>query len=289
MLITDIDNTLYDFVDVYGRAFRAMVHVLSKEAAVPEKDVYEQLRRLFMEAGTLEFQNLVVNLPLSQHMCGEKKARLRDYARVAFDKTKRKHLRLYPGMLDVLSSVKNGGVKIVGVTNAPFHFAARRLGDLRVSDLMTGLLAWRGASLSRTHFLYDEDFVRKQETTFSAAKRRLELAEVFSKEHSKPAPYAFDLVRRHFGDVRYFALGDSLAKDLAPAKNFGMTTIWAKYGGDVDPTNLETILQITPWNAAEMQMHTARSYEADYVACSPKELLSFLPHQMALDFGYEGT
>ena len=55
VLITDLDNTLYNFVDFFGPAFRAMVHALSKTYGLDEVELVDEFKEVFAHTGTIEF------------------------------------------------------------------------------------------------------------------------------------------------------------------------------------------------------------------------------------------
>lgn len=277
VLITDIDNTIYDFVDAYGPAFRAMVHVVAKETKQPETLIVEQFRRLFQHVGTLDFQNLIRNLEVSKLLSNQAVERLIRHGRRAFDITRRSRLLPYPGMVDALSAMARAGVVIVGATNAPVYHAFSRLEKLKCAEFFTGLIAWEGARLDPDDPLYDVAFIDKQENAFRRARRQFKMFETYRKVLSKPDPHMFCVIRDRFGDAKYVALGDSISKDLTPAAELGMKTLWAKYGTVVNETSLKTVLEITPWSETDVELHNSRDCEPDIVIESPGDLLRFLP------------
>lgn len=55
VLITDLDNTLYNWKDFFATALRASIHLLSRRTGVAEDDIYESFRELYAQRGTLEY------------------------------------------------------------------------------------------------------------------------------------------------------------------------------------------------------------------------------------------
>src|SRR5258708_1749045 len=107
-----------------------MVHVVASRTNLSEIAVTDQFKRVFMQAGTLDFRNLIQNLELAQSLSEEQRQRLVNDGRRAYDLSKRKRLLAYEGLNDVFQAVRQAGVKIVGVTNAPFYHAFTRLRDV---------------------------------------------------------------------------------------------------------------------------------------------------------------
>jgi len=213
VLLTDIDNTLYDFVDFYARAFRSMVHLLASDLGESEDDLIEDFRRLFQERGSVDQSYLIEYLKAVKNLPTERVHFLTARGRRAFDLTRQKYLRPYAEIPMVLKALHDAGVRIVAVTNAPYHYAFTRLRSIGVLDFFFGLIAWEGCEAP------NEIAARKYMKIRDQAGRRLRCFRTFEKQMSKPSSLPFELVRDYFG-VRgeYYALGDSVTKDLVPAR-----------------------------------------------------------------------
>jgi phosphoglycolate phosphatase len=84
-------------------------------------------------------------------------------------------------------------------------------------------------------------------------------------------------ISERFGiEQEFYCVGDSLSKDLSPAKALGMNTIWAKYGTYVDPANLATLLEVTPWTSDQVAHESVRTIDPDYVAKTPRDIARIL-------------
>ena len=59
VLITDVDNTLYDFIDFFAPAFRGMIHVMANTLDIEEVKLHEEFRDVFRQLGTLDYQYLI--------------------------------------------------------------------------------------------------------------------------------------------------------------------------------------------------------------------------------------
>lgn len=283
LLVVDLDNTIYDYVAFYGKAFRAMQHVLSKAGHVSEDQIALEFKELYARTGTLDFRDLVQNLPSVRNRPVEEIEQLVRYARRAYDLSKRKQLRAYTDIVKVLSAVDAAGVTIVAATNAPVYHAFTRLRDVGLLDVMSGLVAWEGTRVEEFGTAFDVEIVRTNDEVIATALSRIGYLNLLPKAHLKPNPRAFMDIKRDFIRERYYSLGDSIAKDLAPAASVGMSTIWAKYGmGTSDPRDLDTILHMTPWSQDEIDLASFSRVVPDFILNSPLDLLAILPNHWQL-------
>lgn len=275
ILLTDIDNTLYDFVDFYGTSFRAMLHVVARELRASEDSLCRQFKTVFQETGTLDYQFIIQRLESVRSLPPERVSRLVRYGRIGFDRAKRKRLIAYPGTIEVLRTLSRGGVRIIGVTNAPYYHAVRRLQDIGAFEFFSGLVAWEGKAPPSE----DKDAAVRYKKVRDFAARKLRFFEVFTKAHSKPDPFPFTLIEKQIGtNAITFCLGDSVSKDLAPSSRLRASTIWARYGTVVNEKNLNTVLQITPWTEGDIQRHSMMEFFPDFVIDAPSEILPIIPH-----------
>jgi len=273
VLIFDVDNTLYDFVDFFGPSFRSMMHAICRTEHIAEADFIEGARKVYQKAGSLEYQFLIQNMELFSDLSDDEQQRLVRLARVAFSKTRNSRLSLYPGMLELIVSARASGYKCVCVTNAPYYEVSGRLRDLRMLDLIDGLVAWEGRGVEESRI----EHVRKYSDRRAHLTQRLQMFHVAHYDDLKPSSAPFVLIAERFGCVsRCFSIGDSLAKDLDPAKAIGMHTIWARYGTRVQEHNLRTLLDVTPWLPEHIALATQETSEPDFVADSPRDIARVL-------------
>lgn len=66
LLITDLDNTLYDWVTFFSAAFRSMVGELNKLLDVPEETILSEFKTIHQRYGNSEQPFAVLELPSLQ-------------------------------------------------------------------------------------------------------------------------------------------------------------------------------------------------------------------------------
>src|SRR5689334_20878690 len=102
LLITDVDNTLYDWVTFYSRAFRAMVVELSQLLGVSDEQLLTEFQEIHRRYATTEPPFAALELPtvLARFPCLTARDLINklDPAFHAFNSARREHLRLYAGV-----------------------------------------------------------------------------------------------------------------------------------------------------------------------------------------------
>lgn len=282
ILITDLDNTVYDFVHVHATAFRTLLHIVSKAIEVGEPELKSECKRIATGYGSLDLQDYVFDLVLHSPKILERGEdflkKLENDVRVGFDRTRLKYLVPYEGISETFRRLSNGGVKIIGLSNAPFVISYYRLGRLGLRQYLSGLVAWEGPLFSHDHPNRNRRI--EQRTRFSRSFSSGFFRDgLLLRDELKPSMAGFKVILNRFGDnARYFTLGDSISKDLAPATNLGMTTVWARYGTLLDEKSLKTLLEVTPWTAEEIANHNQINIKPDYVIDNPLDLINIIPH-----------
>jgi FMN phosphatase YigB (HAD superfamily) len=273
VIVFDIDNTVYNFVDFFAPAFRSMVHALSYKSKIEEAIIVESAKAVYQQARTLEHQILIQNMEIFAHFSPEAKALLINFARQAFSKTRNKYLTPYDGIKYVIERAKEEGYKCIFVTNAPIYHVHKRLVDLDIFNFADGLFAWRGSKIDQR----DSEHFRKYKERLEAIITKNELIVELEDEQRKPSSYSYEYIKKKFPYVSNFiVVGDSISKDLTPAKLHGYNTIFAKYGTVVKKKNIDTLLNITPWSNEEVSQHNIADLPPDYVAESPLDIITFL-------------
>ena len=62
-IITDVDNTLYDWVEMWYASFNAMLQMLVKQSEIPQERVEAEIQQVFQRHGTSEYRFLIQELP----------------------------------------------------------------------------------------------------------------------------------------------------------------------------------------------------------------------------------
>jgi FMN phosphatase YigB (HAD superfamily) len=225
-----------------------MVHTLAWATRVPEGEINKQFREVFSRYRSVEYQWSIQQLPLCDNLSSDEIRRLVYIGRRAFDLTRKKHLKPYPGVEETLEWAFRSGIVVIAVSNAPLYLAWRRIQRLGLQAWFSGIAASEGFAPPEND-MYAQDYKSKRPLMVN----KVELA--ITREHLKPSPrmYLDVLERLHIDPRDTWVVGDSLSKDVRPAMEIGANGVWASYGTVYREENLATLLDITHWSSAQIE------------------------------------
>jgi len=241
LLITDLDNTLYDWVTFFSASFRSMVAELTALLEVPEETILNEFKVIHQRYGNSEQPFAVLELPSLQgrfaDLSRDELLQKVDPALHRFNSTRKRTLALYPGAAEALAELKRAGVKIVGHTEAILANSYWRLRALGIEGYFSRLYTLEGREA--IHISPDTRWVDPPEGFVTVVPR----------EERKPNPRLLaDICQREGVEpTSTYYLGDSLVRDVAMAKQAGVTAVWARYGTRYDPACWVDLVKITHW------------------------------------------
>ena len=252
LLLTDLDNTVYDWVDFFAPSVRGMIHVLAREIPCEEALLFDEFKLVYSRVGSLEYAFSVQELPIIRSRPKEEIERLVTLAKKVFHRVRQATLKPYDGVRETLGWARREGVVVVGVTNAPIDHVERRLKGLFLDDLFDGLCGGESHEIP-TGFAWTEAI--RDNAASGKYRSRIQHLWPFPKDRLKPSMEPYQTVMRHFraSSENTYVVGDSIQKDLVPAMQLGLHAIWAEYGTMVDPKNMETLFRITHWSPEKIQ------------------------------------
>lgn len=279
VIVFDIDNTLYDFAAYFSPFFRSAVHIVAKELGLSEDVVIDDFRAIFSDVGSLEYQFLVQRSSLIRDIEPSKIDRILMLLSVAARRVRARRLCLYPGVKDTLDQLRNSGVVCAAITNAPFYQVDQRFSHLGLHRYFDALICAENVEMPEGNS--SQKYEARREKIAKKYRKFVELP----KDRQKPSDYGYRLIRELYDQTEeFYAVGDSLLKDLAPAAQVGFKTIWARYGTKISQADLDTLILVTPWSGAEIHAARSDTFESNWVIDEFSDLRSILgiPYQQSL-------
>jgi phosphoglycolate phosphatase-like HAD superfamily hydrolase len=243
VLVTDLDNTLFDWFDFWYHSFSLFLESLERLSGVSRDVLIEDVRRVHLKHGTSEYAFLLQEMPsLQQLHPGQDVVALYDDAIHAYRRARKKHLRLYPGVKETLNALKSEGVLLVAFTESTAFYAQDRLIRLELDGI-----------IDRLYSPADHELPGNVESLRKLGPERYKLR--FTAHHftppnaTKPNPDILlsivDQAHASPDDVVY--VGDSLARDIVMAKKAGVTDVYAKYGAASSREGYELLKAVSHW------------------------------------------
>jgi phosphoglycolate phosphatase len=228
-VVTDLDNTLYPWVDYIVPSLEAMVASLVTTTGLPRIRIVQALKAVYSEHESNEY-------PFAIQVSGIFEPYKADFdsfnalvlrpAQEAFRNARDKYLHPYPGVRETLDALRARGVKVIGLTDAPRNAAELRLKYLKLDGHFDALYTLPGWPLPEN---VDPEIRRKEEAGHYRSKTTV--VELPSQAE-KPSPDGLARILADFGlrgrEVLY--VGDNVKKDMPVAKACGVTGVWAEYG-----------------------------------------------------------
>jgi FMN phosphatase YigB (HAD superfamily) len=290
LIITDLDNTMYNWVDFFSPSFRGMLHALNERTGVSEELLQTQFRSLFQIHGSLEYEPASHEIEAFSAYNEEELKKLNRVIFGAFRKVWGAKLKLYDGALTFLDWCNDHSVNVIALTNAPLSVVSRRLRQLRINHYFSALAApntlIQRSSMEILSFndeqpsLFNEKDTKQNHVTDYLHTALLHHRQIYalSGEEIKPSSSGYKRILADWQDSNtlVYAIGDSLKKDLAPAYSLGIKTVWAKFGTEIEQKNLNTLLNITPWNLEEIKITYDQQFEPDATAQNWDDIIKYI-------------
>jgi phosphoglycolate phosphatase-like HAD superfamily hydrolase len=272
LLITDLDNTLYDWVTFYARAFRSMTDSLVDLLSVPRDQLLDEFKAIHQACANSEQPFAALDLPsVRKAFPGDSLEQLAERLAApfeAFNAERQAHLRLYDGVKSTLVGLRCAGVRIVGYTEAIAVNAWYRLRLLGIEEYFSRLYALDGQLAPHPNPGRGELHAPPKDRVISVPR---------TERKPNPALLLRICEREGFAPSDACYIGDSPARDVAMAKRAGVTAVLARYGRECDENDWNLLVRITHWTAEDVAGERgAPPVEPDYAIDSFADLRAII-------------
>lgn len=250
-IITDLDNTLFDWVDIWYNSFSAMLEQMVQISGLPEDVLKPEIRAVHQKHGTSEYAFLLEELPSLIKFCdGRDPKTVFEPAINAYRAARKKSLHLYPTVADTLRVLVSRDVHIVAYTESMAFYTNYRLRKLELDSKIDLLFSPRDHDLPLG---MDVANLRKYPSENYELERTVH--KHTTKGKFKPSP---EILRSIISEIglqpnECVYVGDSLHKDIAMAKDVGVDHAWAKYGIAQKRPEYELLREVTHWNDVDVE------------------------------------
>lgn len=218
LLITDLDDTLYSWIEFFVPAFYEMLEELSLILHKPQQLLIQEYKKVHQEKGSVEYPYATLLLPsVKSAYPSATKEELIATLNPAFHKFnsyRKHHLKLYPRVGETLKAITSHNVKVVGYTDSAEENGFYRLKVLGIADYF------------QTVYVSDSQFDRPK--NLPSSKKTVIV------HGKKPNPNLIrDICRReNVAAHETLYLGDSMTKDIYMAKLADVTAVLCQYPCD---------------------------------------------------------
>jgi FMN phosphatase YigB (HAD superfamily) len=240
-LIVDMDNTLFDWVQLWYQTFTALLDGVELASGVKLRDIEAQIRSVHQRHGTSEYAFLLDSLPaLEPFRQGRPASEVFISAIRAFRAARKTYLNLYPSVAETLLKIKGSGAQIIAYTESLRHYSFYRVKRLGLDGVIDYLYSPEDHAIPDTiRRYYADDFY-----SFKYTKHRFT-----PPGELKPNAHILATILSDCGSLAEEAVyvGDSLHKDMAMANAAGVTSAWARYGETQGGEAYSLLKRVTHW------------------------------------------
>jgi len=251
VLITDLDNTLFDWVEIWHKPFVAMLRAIQEISGLSEEILLRDFQKVFKRHKTTEYAFAIQEMELLRRKYpGQDLNAVFAPAIGAYRRSRRRVLRLYRTVEDTLKALNDRSCLVVGYTESPAFYTHYRLRKLDL-DL-------------RLDFVYsppDHEFPDnlRRETIRTkppdAYRLRKTIHRYTPPKELKPNPRILAQIVNEIGAAQEECVyvGDNLMKDIVMAQQAGISDVWARYGYAAERPEYELLRAVTHWSASDVQ------------------------------------
>ncbi|HEV7369824.1 HAD family hydrolase [Arenibaculum sp.] len=277
VLITDVDNTLFDWVKIWHSSFSAMLDELVLKSGISKADLISEIKLIHQRHGTSEYAFLIEEIPsLKRELSGEEILEKYDSAIYMYRKLRKANLKLYPGVLETLTFVKARGTRIIAFTESMAYYTSYRLKKLGLDGIIDVLYSPEDHDLP-------ENISSKQKLSLSSNASQLEKTKHLytPRDARKPDSEILKKIICDAGSDPESAVyvGDSLMKDVVMAQQARAIDVYAEYGTAHERQEYELLRKVTHWTEQDVEREKTlrrESVEPSFVLRSAfSELLEF--------------
>ena len=273
VLITDLDNTLFDWFEIWYSSFNAMLERVVEISGISKEQLIKEIRPVHRKYGTAEYAFVLEKLPSLQQKYGTREKineELKD-AIHAYRSERMTHLKLYKGVYDTLAELKSRRVRVVAYTESKEWYTKNRLKRLGLDYFIEVLYSPSDHTVpleeeERTEIVFD--FMKSEHTPEGEFKPNPKLLlDIIDKLGVTPEECVY--------------VGDSEMKDVEMALQAGVTAVFAKYGTghfNGEDTRYKLLQAVTHWTDADVQREqeikkNSKHLQPDFTIDSFDELL----------------
>ena len=236
VIITDLDNTLYDWLTMWYQSFNVFIDRLEQDSHIPKNILIPEIRDIHQKHGTVEYEHLLRDIPsLQEKFKGEDLEKKFESSLILLRDTQKYHLKLYPDTMNTLLYLKRIGVKIIGYTDSKALPTSIRIKELGLDGVLD--------------VVYSQPWIiKKREPLIHTHHNELSPAE------GKPSVTGLLRIIQEIGaDIEKCAyLGDSLVKDISMAQDSGVLDILVDYGKAHNTPAYELLRTVSYWTPQQI-------------------------------------
>lgn len=265
LLITDLDNTLWDWLASWHAGFESMIGEVVRQSGLERSVIEADMQKVFQKYGTTEYASVIEETRCLRDLNPRDDLTLLYGSAIAKKRSAREAaLALYPGVTETLGLIRNSGTRIVAHTESREFYTLARLKKLQLDGVVDVVYSPRDhelpTGLSRTVSLdlTEQKFTKSVDHKPDPAL----LLEIIQDQGGTPSETVY--------------IGDKLLKDIAMAQDAGVHDVFAAYGDAHDSDAYECLRRVTHWTQEQVERERSSLDSKEIVPSNSVECFSEL-------------
>jgi phosphoglycolate phosphatase len=256
LIITDLDNTLFNWIHFHSFATKQAISEAAKIAQLSYKNLCEEYKIILDEEDCIEYPFAIQKLPsILDHYNNDLQnllAECSEPAKEQFKFTAYPYLKPYSNVTKTLKLLKQlyPNTKLVVLSDAPHKMMMWRLFRLGLLNYFDGVYGLEDPKLP----IVGNQVAVTQKTLLKHVDQwaygYLGSHRPLPNNFRKPDPRGLATVlmdlELKIENEEILYIGDNVYKDIQLANSLGITSILADYGLDIKPQALEILKEFTP-------------------------------------------
>ncbi|GIF45610.1 phosphoglycolate phosphatase [Asanoa ferruginea] len=251
LVVTDLDNTLWDWLETWYASFNALLQYLVAETGLSQQVLEGEIRTIHQRRGTSEYSYLLNEIPSLQRLHPDEDLATRFQDGIHRYRLARKATsKLYPGVIETLKSLKERGVTIIGYTESLAYHSASRIKKFGLDGIIDTLYSPRDHDLPNG---VTSATLRSQPSEYY--ELRITKHKHTAKGVLKPDPSVLTAIIQEAGTPpeQVVYIGDSLMKDVAMAQAVDVNDVWARYGVAHHRAEYDLLRRVSHWSDDDVE------------------------------------
>lgn len=250
-LITDLDNTLYDWLGLWYATFGRLLDELVVGSGIARATIEAEVREVFQNQGTSEYGFLLEELPSlgASQTIDSYSSRYHSIIE-AFRTRYTSSLRLYPSVWDTLLTIRGAGSQIVAYTESMPAYAIPRVVELGLDGVIDYLYT------PPNHAMPIRPSAEPLYTISGKEKLHHTVHRCIPAGERKPNPQVLLDIIEDVGASPATAVyvGDNLLKDIVMAQAARVPDVYAKYGDVIrESEEYQALRRVSHWTDKEIE------------------------------------
>jgi FMN phosphatase YigB (HAD superfamily) len=251
LVVTDLDNTLFDWVEVWYQSFSAMLDEISRISEISKDSLIPDIKAIHRRHGTSEYAFLIEEIPsITKKFPKADLLRLFEPALHAYRKKRKQYLQLFPTVLESLRRLKNNGVTIVGYTESMAYYSSYRIKRTSLDGVLDYIYSPPDHDIPKD---IPAELLRRYPASYYELEATVHRPTPIGllKPNAEILLSIIDQVKIRPDKTVY--IGDSLMKDIAMAQDAGIDNAWAKYGTAHERPEYGLLQAVTHWSDEDVR------------------------------------